>query len=62
MTTTTQSDGSVIIAMDTNDIESACRQFICACHPELATGFVIYPANQGMDARCVPDIFKAVKG
>jgi hypothetical protein len=44
--------------LDTRDVESAIRQFICTCHPEVAKGYVINPIG-GMPAINVE--FEAVK-
>jgi hypothetical protein len=39
-------DKNVEIKVSSSDVESAVRQFICSCHPELATGWVINPKTE----------------
>jgi hypothetical protein len=29
------------IALDASDVESAVRQFVCACYPDLAVGYAV---------------------
>lgn len=36
----------VIFALDKSDLESAVRMFICACHPDVKTQYVIDLANK----------------
>ncbi len=35
----------VIFTLNDSDIESAIRQFICSCHPDMATGYVVNPTG-----------------
>jgi hypothetical protein len=41
MTKQTDENGNVKLELEASDVESAIRHFICACHPELASGYVI---------------------
>jgi len=44
-----------MIGLQPCDVESAIRHFICACHPDLATGHVINPENEEQ-AKRLPEI------
>lgn len=33
------------IQLTAEDVESAIRAFICACHPELKAGFIVNPTH-----------------
>ena len=49
-----KTDGNVIVTLDPKDLESAVRQFVCACYPELGKGWVIsvFVDEDGMEAVC----------
>jgi hypothetical protein len=38
-----KTENKVEISVTASDVESAIRQFICTCHPELAIGWTIDP-------------------
>jgi hypothetical protein len=38
-----ESEDRMLISLDENDIESAIRQFICNCNPDLSVGYCINP-------------------
>ena len=47
------------ISLIESDVESAIREYICACHPEFRTGYIINPLFPM--GTCFPIIFSAVK-
>lgn len=40
-----QSENAVLIKLTQQDVESAIRQFICTCHEEYSTGWLIDPTH-----------------
>lgn len=38
-----ENNKETIVQLESFDIESAIRQFICSCYPELANGYLINP-------------------
>lgn len=38
-----ENNKETIVQLESSDIESAIRQFICSCYPELALGYVCNP-------------------
>lgn len=36
-------DGTITFELSPSDIESAIRSFICTCHPDLSSGWIVDP-------------------
>lgn len=47
-------DGKVVITLSPEDLESAVRQFVCACYPEFSKGWIVsvFVDEDGMEAVC----------
>lgn len=45
MTFETLSDDEIFVIINKDDIESACKAFICLCKPELASGYFMHPST-----------------
>jgi hypothetical protein len=52
-------NGDVEVGMFPEDVESAIRHFICTCHPELATGFLINPWDKEAESKLLQVAFRA---
>jgi len=42
------------LILDKSDIESAIRQFICACYPEYSAGYIIDPVVMEQEVKVYP--------
>ena len=41
-------DNAIEFDLSPSDVESAIRAFICACHPEVASGYAVNPVYDTM--------------
>lgn len=53
--------GNVLFTLNAQDIESAIRDFICACHPEVQRGYVVDCHADSTETVTIPTVYYAKK-